>query len=70
MKVGVLSEFLVDWAKEFTDDQAQVVLLTNGSRDTKEKLKRVKQMGYAAMVRTTSFGEEIVVVEKVENGDS
>jgi hypothetical protein len=33
-------------------------------------LKEVKAMGYAAYVRTTEFGDEVVVTDRVRYGDA
>lgn len=38
--------------------------------DAEQFLKEVRSLGYAAMIRTTAFGDEIVITDKVDDGDA
>lgn len=41
-----------------------------GPEDVEAFCKEIREMGYAVMVRTTEFGDEMVITDKVEHGNS
>jgi hypothetical protein len=41
-----------------------------GDHEIEEFIQEIRGMGYAAFARTTTFGDEIVITDKVENGDA
>ncbi len=62
-----INDFLFKTKDEDLEICYVVILAKNNSEFL---LKKIKSMGYMAFVRTTAFGEEIVVVDRICDGNS
>lgn len=70
MNVDELILLLNNFKAISNDDKFYLVILLKKNQDVDKLLSVIKQMNYASMVRTTNFGNEIVITDCIKNADS
>jgi len=54
----------IEFVKNIGCTEIYVVCLVHDLGTVEEEIKKIREMGYVAFLRTTAFGNEIVVTDK------
>ncbi len=57
----------IELVKNMESTEIYVVCLVHDLGAVEEEIKKLRGMGYAAFLRSTAFGNEIVVTDKIQH---